>query len=507
MAIMATIKQRPGGTWEYRRRVPDRLRPHLGITEVRRSLDTKDKGEAKLRVVAVIAEVDRLFAAAGQVVTLDHKRIAALAAEWLSSRVTRDETSPPDVDTIDVQIDAIQDASEDRSAILRMMSGAVDELLMSKGLPSVDQASREELSIALFWSDLTYWRTMARRRRNDYGAVPGLADAPVFVAPAVASKISGKAGDDDAPTSFAAVWKLWKAADEDRAPKTVYEWGKKWDKLVAYIREQHGHDDAARVTKEQARAWVDSLKASGTIAPRTINFGYIAVARAAYKIACGAGVLQDNPFAGLAVKVNKLALARDKRQGFTDEEARAYLQAARAHRAAWVRWVVSVMAYSGCRLEEVTDARACDVREEKGIPVLDINLEGEGRRLKNAGSARLVPLHPSISADLLAYARALGDQFGPLFPDIDPDRFGERSGTASKVLGRLLRDELRITDPRKVGAHSWRHRLKTLGREHDIPENVLDQLCGHAPRSEGERYGAHLLPKIAAHVSRLPVQG
>lgn len=141
-------------------------------------------------------------------------------------------------------------------------------------------------------------------------------------------------------------------ADTDRAPKTVYEWGKKWDKLVAYIREHHAHDDAARVTKEQARAWVDSLKATD-ISPRTINFGYIAVARAAYKIACDAGRLKDDPFAGLAVKINKLALARDKRQGFTDEEARAYLQAARAHRATWVRWVVMVMAYSGCRLEEV----------------------------------------------------------------------------------------------------------------------------------------------------------
>lgn len=504
MAHMATIKQRPGGTWEYRRRVPDKLRPLLKLTEVRKSLGTKDKAEAKRQVVAVIAEVDRLFAAAGQVVTLDHQRIVALAAEWLSSRVTRDEATPPDALTIDVQIDAIQNASEDRRAILRLMSSAVDELLMSKGLPNVDQASREELSVALFWSDLAYWQTMSKRRAGDYSAVPRLAHAPVFVPP----KIGSKVGNDDAPTSFASVWKLWKAADEDRAPKTVYEWGKKWDKLVAYVREHHGHDDAARVTKEHARAWVDSLKATGTIAPRTINFGYIAVARAVYKIACDAGRLKDNPFAGLAVKVNKLALARDKRQGFTDEEARAYLQAARAHRSAWVRWVVMAMAYSGCRLEEVTDARACDVREEKGIPVLDINLEGEGRRLKNAGSARHVPLHPAVVREgFMDYARSLRDQSGPLFPSLEPDRFGERSGTASKVLARLLRDELKIADPRKVGAHSWRHRLKTLGREHDIPENMLDWLCGHAPRSEGERYGAHHLPKIAAYVARLPDQG
>lgn len=169
MALMATIKQRPGGTWEYRRRVPDKLRPLLKLTEIRRSLDTKDKAEAKVRAVAVMAEVNRLFAAAGQVVTLDHRSIKALAAEWLSAKVARDEVSPPDALTIDVQISAIQDAHEDRRAILRLMSSAVDDLLMSKSLPHVDQASREELSIALFWSDLTYWQTMSRRRAGDYG--------------------------------------------------------------------------------------------------------------------------------------------------------------------------------------------------------------------------------------------------------------------------------------------------------------------------------------------------
>lgn len=503
MAVMATIKQRPGGMWEYRRRVPDRLRSHLGITEVRRSLDTKDKAEAKVRVAAVIAEVDRLFAAAGQVVTLDHRSIKALAAEWLSSRVSTGESSPPDALTIDVQISAIQDAHEDRRAILRLMSSAVDDLLTSKALPNVDQASREELSIALFWSDLAYWQTMSKRRAGDYSAVPGLANAPAFVSP----KIGSKASDDDAPTSFASVWKLWVAADTDRAPKTVYEWGKKWDKLVAYIREQHGHDDAARVTKEQARAWVDSLKASDTISPRTINFGYIAVARAAYKVATGRDVLKDNPFVGLTLKINKVALARGKREPFTDEEARKYLQAARAHRHAWVRWVVLFMAYSGCRLGEVADARACDVRDEKGIPVLDICLY-PGRRIKTIQSERMVPLHPSVVREgFIEYARSLPDQSGPLFPRLDPDRFGTRAGTATKVLGRVLRLELKITDKRKVQSHGWRHRLQDLGNTHDVPEHILNWISGHALASEGRKYGKHLVPKMAEQLARIPDQG
>jgi hypothetical protein len=59
MAITATTKQRPGGTWEYHRRVPDKLRPLLKLTEVLRSLGTKNKAEAKVRVVAVIVDAPR----------------------------------------------------------------------------------------------------------------------------------------------------------------------------------------------------------------------------------------------------------------------------------------------------------------------------------------------------------------------------------------------------------------------------------------------------------------
>ncbi|WP_273455451.1 DUF6538 domain-containing protein, partial [Nevskia ramosa] len=146
---MATITQRPSGVWEYRRRVPDRLRGHLGITEVRQSLDTKDKAVAKVRVVAVIADVERRFAAAGQVVTLDHRSVVALAARWLASRVAADEASPPDAETIDRNLGALQDRSEGYGpGAIASMSSTVDELLIAHDLPNVDQVSRDALAVA-----------------------------------------------------------------------------------------------------------------------------------------------------------------------------------------------------------------------------------------------------------------------------------------------------------------------------------------------------------------------
>ena len=37
--------------------------------------------------------------------------------------------------------------------------------------------------------------------------------------------------------------------------------------------------------------------------------------------------------------------------------------------------------------------------------------------------------------------------------------------------------------------HSLRHTFKTLGHNAKLPEYILDQICGHAPVTEGARYG------------------
>lgn len=489
MAIMATIKQRPGGTWEYRRRVPDKLRPLLKLTEVRRSLDTKDKGEAKLRVVAVIAEVDRLFAAAGQVVTLDHKRIAALAAEWLSSRVTRDEASPPDVDTIDVQIDAIQDASEDRRSILRMMSSAVDDLLLSKSLPHVDEASREDLSIALFWSDLTYWQTMARRRRNDYGAVPGLADAPRWVPPVGADG----SPSDTASVTLSSLFDAW-AVERKPSQKTVDSWRSCLLKFAVFV----GHDDAARVTDEDVVRWKDSLVASG-LSAATVNDKHLASLRAALEYGKRNRKLPANVARGVSALVARGSKVKAK--GYTDDEARTILTAAR-QLTGWRRWLPFVCAYTGARVSEPADAAAADVKvSPEGIAYLDMT----SRLLKNDSSARAIPLHPALIAEgFLDYVKALPSG-SALFPDCPPAKtYGRRGDTASKVVSAWVRRDLGFTDKSKAPNHAWRHRMATLHRAAKIPRDASRYLRGYVPEDDADDYGTHNLATLAEYMARIP---
>jgi hypothetical protein len=56
---------------------------------------------------------------------------------------------------------------------------------------------------------------------------------------------------------------------------------------------------------------------------------------------------------------------------------------------------------------------------------------------------------------------------GPLFPELKPDPFGSRGGTGTKVISKWIRS-LGIIDKRISPNHSWRHRLKTLGRRYGL---------------------------------------
>ena len=143
-----------------------------------------------------------------------------------------------------------------------------------------------------------------------------------------------------------------------------------------------------------------------------------------------------------------------------------------------------LLAFTGARLEEVCQSLVRDIRESKGVWYLDINSDHETKSLKNAGSARKVPLHPAlIEEGFLDYLGTLPAD-GPLFPDLSPDRFGRRGGNGTKIIGRWVRAS-GITNPRKAPNHAWRHRFKDVCRGAGIEKRSMTHLRGtHRVMSE-----------------------
>ncbi len=499
MGSMADIKRRPSGIYELRRRVPRELQAIIGKKEFRVSLRTADGGEAKLKRLEVERDIERAFKNAAAQVTLTHKDIVSLSAHWLRQQLAQREHNPPDDAGIDVMIDSHAAADEaDRAA--DYMVDEVAALLEQEALPNICAASRRALAERMFWRSLDLWQALGRRSHGDYRPLASLDSAPPW---------SGPETPQVAPAlTLSDLWGAWLTAKK-RNPKTAYQWAHRWANLGAFLK----HSDAARVTVADAWRWAEHLQTS-SLDPTTINDGYLAVARAVYGVAVKRGRLKVNPFSRIALDVSRLEKARTKRQGFTADEARAFIVAARA-RGGWLHWVVLLSAYSGARLEEIAGAYAADVGTDAGVPYLDFVLDGAGgevvplheRYLKNTESIRRIPLHPAVIAEgFLDYARSL-PKGSPLFPKIPPDTFGRRGGTATKHLARFLRDVVGIKDPRKVAAHSWRHTFVTLWRVQGMEEAARMAITGHVSTDVGAGYGHWPLATLAPLVARIPVQG
>jgi integrase len=494
---MATLYLHPRTrVYYYRRRVPDRLRKSLKITEFRRSLGTKDRNEAKRLAPQLAAECQRLFDSAGRVVSLSHRDIVALVADWFRQKLAVMEVEPPDEETADIIADYHREADERGTvaayaeALARIYGrDEVDALLRAKGLPSVDAESRERLLQRLFWQgSVDLWRTLGSRAQGDYSPVPGLAAAPTYAPPAEAPKGA-------ASVPLLDLYEAW-VLEQKPVKKTADSWRSCLTRFIKFI----GHDDAQRLTEEEVVRWKDEL-VSDNLAPGTINAKYLMAIRAALKFGKDNKRLTKNVAQGVAARAPRGS--KKKMRGYSDEEARRVLTAARAQKG-WRRWLPFLSAYTGTRISEPADAQAADIREIDGVAYLDLT----HRKLKTEESPRVIPLHPALVTEgFLEYVQGL-PKGGPLFPDLKPAKtYGKRGDMASKVLSKWVREELKITDKRVAPNHAWRHRMATLHRDAKIPRDVSRYLRGYAPEDDADEYGTHSLPVLAEHVSRLPKQG
>lgn len=289
------------------------------------------------------------------------------------------------------------------------------------------------------------------------------------------------------------------------------EWRHYIEHLVAFV----GHDDAARLTRDDVVAWRDHLLQTPTRHGRprkavTVRDKYISALRASLRWAVEERKLGQNVAADVAVRVRREVRTRGPE--FTTPEAVAILTAALKPPAGKLsapnvrarRWVPWLCAYSGARVNEVGQLRKQDVKQVDGVWV--INLTPEAGTIKT-GQFREVPIHAHlIEQGFVEFVRAQAD--GPLFYDparIRSDAEGNRH--IKKVGERLaawVRKEVGVDDPRIKPNHAWRHLFKTISREAGIAENVCDAITGHAPLTVGRGYGSGTIKAKADAMARFP---
>jgi integrase len=159
-----------------------------------------------------------------------------------------------------------------------------------------------------------------------------------------------------------------------------------------------------------------------------------------------------------------------------------------------------VCAYTGARIAEICQLRFEDIKQIDGIWC--IAFAAEAGSLKNVNSERVVPVHSALSDEgFLKFVASV--RKGPLFAEIKPDRFGSRGGTGAKSLSKWIRS-LGVVDKRISPNHSWRHRLKTLGRRYELAVDILDAMTGHGRKTVADTYGEFPPKAMLRELSKIP---
>ena len=73
----------------------------------------------------------------------------------------------------------------------------------------------------------------------------------------------------------------------------------------------------------------------------------------------------------------------------------------------------------------------------------------------------------------------------------------------TKVIGRFVRS-LGIADLRLSPSHSWRHRIKTLGRRHGLAKDLLEAITGHGQKSVADSYGEFPMEALFRELKKIP---
>lgn len=496
-----------GSTYYFRRVIPEDLRPYFQTkngkprVEFMISLGVKDLSLAKqkwlVEAVRIDAQIQEARKRKDAGIPPKRDRSATYDAYELSDREYREEQADQSAEEF-----LAYEGREPQRKALR------DAILSYRGRETppeiavlADMIDEQELL-----SDEEQDRlARARQRSWDQGARE-VAERVAKLGVEGAFKPASEASEASIRKQFNAY-----VAERQPEPATIKSWTRVVENLVAFLK----HDDITQVRSKDLVDWKDHLlrekKADGARArqPQTVRDTYVAAAKVIFEYAVAQRAIPENPADGLQVLSPKRKRLRETK-GFTPQEAGIILQATldappprlSPHSAMARRWVPWLCAYTGARVNEITQLRAEDVREVDGDWAILITPEAGTVK---TGQARSVPLHPHLlEQGFPAFAKG---KKGPLFYNPSAGRGGSAANPHYKKVGERLAAwvrEIGVADPEVAPNHGWRHLFKSLSRQAGFADGAADAVQGHSPSTEGAKYGDWPMKALAAEIAKLP---
>lgn len=522
MAIrMAKLNRTPTGLWTSRKVIPEDVRAAYGKREEKPTWPASlTQGQARAEFGAWLTAVEERIAALrssnddGPAVDLTERQSRALAGRWYEQLEAEYGDDPGDEIGWEVQRERLYPSDKDRRGgfdnvpfegpwrITAYLKKEASRLLQDERL-QVTERAEERLQQDMADLFISFCDLMMRRARGDYGKDPVLATLPKWQ-PAQPAEPS--------ISSDASIMSVFDGYVDERKPSAATV--KAWKRFLRHLSEFLEAKPAASVTPDDIIRWKDHLlrepkKDGQPRSAKTVRETYLAAAKAVFGWAKENRKVSANPVSGITVRSGKRVKVRER--GFTNDETQIILKATldpvpprfTEYTALARRWVPWLCAYSGARVNEITQLRKQDIFERDGVWVM--NITPEAGSVKN-DEARLVPLHSHLlDQGFVAFMKRSKD--GPLFYDPSKSRGGSEGNPQYKKVGERLAAWVRslgVSDPNVAPNHGWRHRFKTVARSVGMDPEARSVIPGHTLETEGERYGDWPIPQLAVEVERLP---
>ena len=207
-------------------------------------------------------------------------------------------------------------------------------------------------------------------------------------------------------------------------------------------------------------------------------------------------LLPRNPWQGINLKYS----TTEKRRPWTEDELRILFSSEvftkdkplkdwRAGSEA-AYWLPILGLYTGARISELTQLRACDIKSESDISYIEITNDGVNQKLKTAASNRKIPVHSLlIKLGFMEYVKRIQlANHDSLWPKL-PMRTNKAGGYFSNWFGEYRGKIGLVGYP---DFHCFRHSVRTKLLEADIKEQLIDMIVGHEIRgSTGAKVYSH----------------
>lgn len=242
-------------------------------------------------------------------------------------------------------------------------------------------------------------------------------------------------------------------------------------------------EQLAFIRPHQVSAWRDELRMRGLSNAAIMR--KITVLRSLFSYLQVYGYTGANPAHSKFVTIPPVP--RDgKTVGLTPEDCRRVLDAPNTATAEGIRdrAMFAVLAYTGCRVGELTRLRVSDFKSTGGHRVLEIRGKG--------GKERRVPLHPEAVERLELWLDAAGirEDTGAMFRPTKTARGRGKDGFQTHALSRrsvqrlVARYVVRLKLDPSVTVHSFRVTALTTARERGSDIIDLKDFAGHSdPRT------------------------